>query len=586
MNSEMTLPGAERVVAGRYHLSAELRRGGMGVVWLADDTLIGRQVAIKELRAPGDLSSADRELFRQRALTEARNAARVRHPGAVTLHDVIPATGGDDAVYLVMELIQAPTLADMIASSGPLRADQAARIGLQLLDVLDVAHALGVVHRDVKPANIMIEGGNGGEAGTGRVWLADFGIAHSIADSRLTRSGVMGTQAYLAPELFDGAPIAAAADLWSLGATLYHATSGTGPFDRGSTAATLRAILFDDVPAPACPPPLATAITALLTRDPARRAASHQARPLLQQAAAMPAAHVAAQPTTPPQPAPAPYPGHFPATITAPTASLARPAPASPGIPRAAWELQPTIHSARPGRAPQAHVASGRRARWKNPWLIGAAAVVLMAALVAVPLWLNSGQPAGHRPSRLAAMFTDPKSPGLSGVAFSPDGTTVATADDADCTYLWNTRTGKLAAKLTEPGSSPAINGFAFSPDGSTLATADASGSTYLWNLATSKVAVTLTNPYVPSIFEFPSAEDVAFMSRTTLAEADSNGSVDVWDTATRAITATLSEPNREKDLTEDQTAAVFLAFSPRGQALAGAASDGTTYLWDVSGLG
>jgi len=324
-----TVPGVGRLVAGRYRLSAELGRGGMGVVWLADDSLIGRQIAIKELRAPAGLVPAgERKVFTQRVLAEARNAARVGHPGAVMLHDVIPATPGDDAMYLVMEFVQAPTLAGIIARSGPLDESRVSSIGLQLLDVLDAAHAIGVVHRDVKPANIMVEAGD-------RVKLTDFGIAHGLDDPRLTRSGVMGTQAYLAPELFEGAQITPAVDMWSLGATLYHAAEGTGAFDRQTTAATLRAILFDDLPAPRCRLPLAIAISALLTRDPARRAASQQARALLLQPA-LPA----------PAPAPAPEPAPAPAPAPAPEPGIPGAGPGVPGLPpRPEWEMRGTTYT-------------------------------------------------------------------------------------------------------------------------------------------------------------------------------------------------------------------------------------------------
>jgi serine/threonine protein kinase len=245
----------------------------MGVVWLAEDQLVGRQVAVKELRAPQGLVPAERETFSRRALAEARSAARIHHPGAVTLFDVLPASAGDDAVYLIMELVQGPTLAQVI-QRGPLPAHHVAAFGLQLLSVLQAAHALGIVHRDIKPANIIIAPG-------GQAKLTDFGIAHTVGDPRLTRSGIMGTQAYLAPELFESAPITPAADVWSLGATLFAAAEGRAPFDRDTAGATLRAILVDDPPVPRCPPPLSAAISWMLQRDPARRATVDQARDTL-----------------------------------------------------------------------------------------------------------------------------------------------------------------------------------------------------------------------------------------------------------------------------------------------------------------
>jgi serine/threonine protein kinase len=324
-----TMPGPGRVVAGRYRLAAELGRGGMGVVWQADDTLIGRQVAVKELRSPAGLPAAERDTFTARALAEARNAARVHHANAVALYDVLPASAADEAVYLIMELVPAPTLADVVTRDGPLAARRVAGIGLQLLDVLDAAHALGVVHRDVKPANILLAGDQAGDQAGDRAKLADFGIARGGDDPRLTRSGVIvGTQAYLAPELFESAPVTPAADLWSLGATLHCAAEGKGPFDRQNTGATLRAILVDDIPAPACAPPLATAITALLTRDPGQRATSDQVRPLLQAAAASP---------------------NDSRTDGSRTESTPRTDPPRTAPPRADWEQQATTQTPAPG---------------------------------------------------------------------------------------------------------------------------------------------------------------------------------------------------------------------------------------------
>ena len=240
------------LIAGRYQLLRELGRGGMGVVWLADDQQLTRQVAVKELRPPPGLSEADRELCCQRALREARSAARINHPNAVTLYDSVPATAADDAVYLIMELIDGSTLAQLIQANGPPPESTVAAWGIQLLDVLQAAHDLGIVHRDIKPANIMITAAN-------QVKLTDFGIAHTVGDPRLTHTGTMGTQAYMAPELFNAKPITPAADLWSLGATLYHAAHGHGPFDRETTEAILRAILIDDIPAPHCTPGLSQA---------------------------------------------------------------------------------------------------------------------------------------------------------------------------------------------------------------------------------------------------------------------------------------------------------------------------------------
>ncbi|MET8912507.1 serine/threonine-protein kinase [Micromonospora sp. NPDC004551] len=277
----MREPGtSQRLVAGRYRLTGVLGRGGMGVVWRATDELIGRPVAVKEIRPPAALPEAEREVFARRALREARTAGRISHPGVVAIHDVVPADE-DEAVYIVSELVPAPTLADVLRD-GAVPPSRAAVIALRIIDALVAAHATGVVHRDVKPANIMLLDGD-------EVKLVDFGIAQAVDEARLTREGIMGSTGYLAPELFHGAQPTPGTDLWALGVTLWEAVQGQGPFDRGSTAATIHAVLHDDLPAPRCDPPLSTVITGLLTRDPADRMTLERARDLLRAGAAAPA---------------------------------------------------------------------------------------------------------------------------------------------------------------------------------------------------------------------------------------------------------------------------------------------------------
>jgi serine/threonine protein kinase len=285
-----------RLVAGHYRLLRELGCGGMGVVWLAEDELLDRQVAVKELRPPRGLDDESLARLRERALREARSAASIRHPNAVALYNIIPPSEDDDAVYLIMEYVDGPTLAGLIRRHGPMPAPWVGRIGLQMLDVLQAAHALGLVHRDVKPGNILI--GRDGQAK-----LTDFGIAHSIGDLRLTTDGIMGTQAYLAPELFQPGPITTAVDLWSLGATLCCAAEGRAPFERGSIGETLSAILFQPLPTMHCDPGVAGAIYFMLQRDPAERATIEEARARLMGYGMMPG-----MPWSGPLPVPSPQP--------------------------------------------------------------------------------------------------------------------------------------------------------------------------------------------------------------------------------------------------------------------------------------
>jgi serine/threonine protein kinase len=252
-----------RVVADRYVIVGELGRGGMGVVWRADDRVIGRQVALKEIQVPpGGLD---------RVLREARTAGRLNDPGVVTVYDVLTDRG---STFVVMELVEAPTLADIMAAQGPLDPDRVAAIGLALLSALEAAHAAGIVHRDVKPSNVMLLPGD-------RVKLADFGIARAMDDPGHTASGVLGSPGYMAPELFSAGYPGPASDLWALGATLFHAVEGRGAFHRETTAATLHAIMYEEPRLQLCRGPLADAIMGLLTSDPYQRWTPAQVRAAL-----------------------------------------------------------------------------------------------------------------------------------------------------------------------------------------------------------------------------------------------------------------------------------------------------------------
>lgn len=268
----MTSVTPTRVIGDRYVVLAELGRGGMGVVWRAEDRVMGRQVAVKELHLPAGLGADERRQFRERLLREARTAGRLNHPGIVTVYDVVTDGGVD---HIVMELIEARTLDEVVAESGPLDERAATVVAQQLLEALGAAHDNGVVHRDVKPGNVML-------GARGRVTLADFGIAQSADDPRLTATGsLIGSPGYLAPERLDGRAATPASDLWSLGATLYFATQGSSPFHRDTTAATIWAVLHADVPAIGTRGPLGAVIGGMLQRDPRARLGGPQATALL-----------------------------------------------------------------------------------------------------------------------------------------------------------------------------------------------------------------------------------------------------------------------------------------------------------------
>ncbi|MEZ0106234.1 serine/threonine protein kinase [Catenulispora sp. EB89] len=262
----------ERVIAERYVLRTELGRGGMGVVWRAEDRVIGRPVAVKEMRLGEGVTIPERAVFEQRILREARTAGRLNDPAVVTVFDVVHDNG---SVFIVMELVEAPNLAQLVRASGPLAPRAVADIGRQVLSALEAAHQAGIVHRDVKPSNIMV-GGNG------RAKLTDFGIAQAADDPTLTKTGaVIGSPAYLAPERLSGHEASPASDLWSLGAVLYFAIEGRAAFERDTTAATFGAVLNEVPYLTNVQGPLAAAVSGMLASAPEGRLTAPQIRTLL-----------------------------------------------------------------------------------------------------------------------------------------------------------------------------------------------------------------------------------------------------------------------------------------------------------------
>ncbi|MFF4101105.1 serine/threonine-protein kinase [Streptomyces sp. NPDC001903] len=335
--------GAGAVLAGRYRLVEPIGSGGMGKVWRAHDELLHRTVAVKELTAGLYVAQADREVLHARTQKEARAAARIQHPAVVVVHDVLEH---DDRPWIVMEYIDGPSLADAAKAAGRIEPPEAARIGLHVLGALRAAHAVGVLHRDVKPGNVLL-------AKDGRVLLTDFGIAAIEGDSSITRTGeIVGSIDYLAPERVTGGTPGTASDLWSLGATLYTAVEARSPFRRTSPISSLQAVVNDEPPALRQAGALGPVITALLRKDPDGRPSAQETERMLIEAmeGRQPKAAQAYVPTravTPeeladasdaeeakPEAAPAPAPAHAAAPDSARTAALPEqpgPAPAAPG---------------------------------------------------------------------------------------------------------------------------------------------------------------------------------------------------------------------------------------------------------------
>ncbi|MFF7754854.1 protein kinase [Streptomyces sp. NPDC007971] len=308
-------PGHDRVIADRYRLLSPLGEGGMGTVWRARDEVLHREVAVKEVRAPAGLPASDVERLYARLEREAWAAARVGNRNVVTVYDVALEGGRP---WIVMELVRGLSLADQLDAEGPLSPQRTAHIGAEVLAALRAAHAAGVLHRDVKPANVLL-------SNDGRVVLTDFGIATVEGSSALTMTGeVIGSPEFLAPERALGRTPGPESDLWSLGVLLYAAVEGNSPFRYDTPLSTLRAVVDEELPPPHRAGPLAPVIEGLLRKDPAERLSAERAEQDLRIVAAGGAARteptpaapyaptVAARPQrpspTPPMPVPAGYP--------------------------------------------------------------------------------------------------------------------------------------------------------------------------------------------------------------------------------------------------------------------------------------
>ncbi|MBO2459055.1 serine/threonine-protein kinase [Actinomadura violacea] len=382
---------------GRYELLDELGRGGMGVVWRALDTLLGREVAVKEVTPPRGLDGTQAEHVNARTIREARAAARLRHAGIVTVHDVVLEDGRP---WIVMDLVQAPGLDAVIRRDGPLPPDRVARIGLDLLDALRAAHKADVVHRDVKPANVLL--------GAEHAVLTDFGVATMTGEDTLTQTGaIVGSPAYLSPEQARREDATPASDLWSLGATLYAAVEGRRPYERPDIYGLMGALLQDEPDPPRRAGPLRPVLHGLLRRDPRERLSHDEAERLLRAAAAPPEPrHEGHDPTVDPSPNPSPAP-------VPPAPEPPGPPPAGPHPNPGPWRPDSTIEPSDqrtlpphpvpprpdpgPGPSPSpVPPAPGpepgpRRRRWELIVPAGIFAAALVAAAVVLAVFLDGG---------------------------------------------------------------------------------------------------------------------------------------------------------------------------------------------------
>ncbi|MEU6425271.1 serine/threonine-protein kinase [Microbispora sp. NPDC046973] len=344
---------SERVVAGRYRLIEPLGRGGMGTVWRAVDQVLEREVAVKELLASAELTGPEREVFTIRTFREARAAGRLSHPSVAAVYDAFEENGYP---WIVLELIPSRTLGSVIREEGPLPPRRVAEIGSQVLAALRVAHANGVLHRDVKPDNVLL-------ADDGRVVLTDFGIAAMEDDSPVTRTGMLiGTPAFIAPERAAGRQAQRASDLWSLGVTLFMAVEGRSPFHRGHALATLAAVMYEEAGPLHNAGPLAPVIEGLLIKDPAlRMTADYAAQHLHAVATGQVTGPVVPRPRQPPRLA-----RLMPIFDTTPSAPVSTPV----SVPVPVGEGTPT-----PVPVPTPVPMSGRR----RPWALAAGSGALVA---------------------------------------------------------------------------------------------------------------------------------------------------------------------------------------------------------------
>ncbi|MFD5428425.1 serine/threonine-protein kinase [Streptomyces sp. NPDC127084] len=282
-------PSAEgRLLGGRYRIGGVLGRGGMGTVWRAVDETLGRTVAVKELRFTSSIDEDEKRRLITRTLREAKAIARIRNTNAVTVYDVVDE---DDRPWIVMELVEGKSLAEVLREDGLLTPRRAAEVGLAILDVLRSAHREGILHRDVKPSNVLIET-------DGRVVLTDFGIAQVEGDPSITSTGMLvGAPSYISPERARGHKPGPAADLWSLGGLLYASVEGCPPYDKGSAIATLTAVMTEPLDPPKNAGPLEEVIYGLLAKDPAQRLDDAGARALLLDVIRMPEAPAVPEPS-------------------------------------------------------------------------------------------------------------------------------------------------------------------------------------------------------------------------------------------------------------------------------------------------
>jgi serine/threonine protein kinase len=605
-------------VAG-YRLETQAGAGGMAVVFRAHDERLGRPVALKIL-APALASDPD---FRRRFIAESRAAAAVDDPHIIPIYEAGEAEG---ALFIAMRFVGGGDLRHVLAREGALPPARAAEFLSPVASALDAAHRAGLVHRDVKPANILVD------VHLGRpdhVYLSDFGVSKGATVSvSLTGAGqFLGTPDYAAPEQIRGQQVDGRADQYALACVAFQLLTGSAPFERDQGMAVLLAHLSEPPPSicarrPDLPAVADKVLARALAKVPEKRFGS-----CADFAAALRQAFGLA-PYDPRGTTPVPVPDHPPTVIagtTDPSASVANVPTADqllPQVPRADGEARPTR---RRRRAPAiaaacvvlaaAAVAGSLLASSPGPHRSPSAQRSLAAqrsptprrspSPVNSPSYITAGKLTGTLTSfgvgpvtslvfsadgktlvsgddggsthfwnlttrTLATTLTDPNSSAVNSVAVSPDGTILAAGDGYvyGTSFLWNIATGKMIATLKDPGGNARVSTVAFSHNGALLATADQNGSTYLWSVPAGKLVGALKDPDQSPAYVMALSPDGA-----TMAVGGEN-TVLLWDFATRAFSSTITVPGASE--------IVSVAFSPNGVDLAGADSDDNIYLWNL----